>query len=59
MSNRDRDAVDQRTAPMTVEDRIKRWRLEDAGRETEGVIELLVDAEDELRRLRAKVGDVE
>ena len=37
---------------MLAEDRIKRWREEDSGEETEGFTELLCDAEDELRRLR-------
>lgn len=38
------------TAALPMEDRIKRWRDETSGDETEGVIELLCDAEEELRR---------
>lgn len=34
---------------MTIENRIKVWRAEDSGRESEGVIELLCDAEVALR----------
>lgn len=37
---------------MRIEDRIKRWREEEPGAETEGHIELICEAEVELRRLR-------
>lgn len=38
-----------------LEARIATWRQEDGGEETEGVIELLCDAEGELRRTRLKL----
>ena len=38
---------------MNIEDRIKRWREQDRDAEEETDIELLVDAEEELRRMRA------
>ena len=33
----------------------ERWRKEDGGEETEGVIELLCDAQDEIVKLRAEL----
>ena len=39
---------------MLIEDRIARWREEENRRETETFIELLCDAEGEIRRLRVK-----
>lgn len=48
-----------RTPTMTVEERIKRWREEPRGDETEDVVPLLVDAEEELIRLRALVTEAE
>lgn len=51
-----RDEREQaRTATMTVEDRIQRWREEPRGEETEGEVDLLCEAEEELRRLRAQL----
>ena len=44
---------------MNVEDRIARWRGEESGPETDGPIDLLCDAEEELRALRAATGRVE
>ena len=41
--------------PAHIEDRIKRWRNEAASFETDGVIDLLCEAEEELRRMRHKV----
>lgn len=38
---------------MNMEDRIRRWREETHGEETEGVIDLLCDAEEALRRRAA------
>lgn len=43
---------------MNIEDRIKRWREEKPGKESEGPIDLLCDAEEELRRLRAPTTDI-
>jgi hypothetical protein len=43
---------DEERDALPVEDRIKRWRKEDSGDETEGHVELLCDAEEELGRLR-------
>lgn len=41
-----------RRQSLPVEDRIKMWREEPPDEEIEGVIELLCDAEEELRKLR-------
>lgn len=46
---------------MRIENRIKRWRDEDPADETEHHVELLCDAEEEIRRLReliASMGNV-
>lgn len=37
-----------------IENRIGRWRSEEGGKETEMVVELLCDAEEQLRRLRSE-----
>lgn len=51
---RERQAREEaRTPTMSVADRIKRWRRQSAGEETEDVVELICDAEVELRRLTA------
>jgi hypothetical protein len=37
---------------MLIEDRIARWRNQESGKEEEGFVELLCDAEEELREMR-------
>ena len=44
--------IKKKKAPKRIEGRIKDWRNERPGEETEGVIELLCDAEAEIRKLR-------
>jgi hypothetical protein len=40
---------------VKIEDRIEQWRYQEGGKEDELYIDLLIEAEDELRRLRFKV----
>jgi hypothetical protein len=40
------------TRPLTLVERIERWRLEDGGHETEDMVHLLCEAEDALAQVQ-------